>query len=425
MPRFDTRPFEAIRPGLLDRIRPYVALIAEELAADPQADAVSAEARAWAAESLRLFETLTRDPGRAWPRVAATYREIGHGVALRGLDLGDLHTALHRGARAVWRALVPVAESLDLDGAALGAIAEAQFAYLDAVLAEAAAGHAAARTGAHELLHRRRVRLVGRLLDGADPRTLPEAARAADWRVPAAAAAVLLHPRAAEPRPLLLPPDVLVDPALPEPRLIVPDPDGGARARQLRALLKEWIVVQGPALPVPRLPESLTWARRALDLVRRGKIAADGVVRCMDHVPLLVVFAAEDLLDHAADLRLAPLAGLPPAQADRLARTLLVLLECNFNATEAGVRLCVHPQTIRFRLRRLEELLGTDLHDPRGCLELEMILRARYGEPAGSDSAKLVRPRTGNTRTPPARNALRTQHPFGAGHATTLSAGIS
>ncbi|POM23570.1 hypothetical protein BTM25_47250 [Actinomadura rubteroloni] len=423
-PRFDTRPFEAIRRDLLDRIRPYVVLTAEELAADPQAGAASAEARSWAAESLRLFETLARDPGRAWPHVAATYREIGRGAALRGLDLGELHTALHSGARAVWRALVPAAASLDLDGAALGSIADAQFAYLDAVLAEAAAGHAAGRAGDQELLHRRRARLVGQLLDGVDPQAVPDAARAANWSVPAAAAAVLLHPRVAEPRPLLLPPDVLVDPVLPEPRLIVPDPDGGARTRQMGTLLKEWIVVQGPALPVPRLPASLTWARRGLALARRGTIGADDLVRCMDHVPLLVIAAGEELLDHAADTRLAPLADLPPAQADRLAETLLALLECNFNATEAGIRMNVHPQTVRLRLRRLEELFGSDLHDPHRCLELEMILRSRHGEPIGG-GGRLVRPRTGNSRTPPVRNALRARHQLGRGLSATLSAGIS
>jgi DNA-binding PucR family transcriptional regulator len=37
----------------------------------------------------------------------------------------------------------------------------------------------------------------------------------------------------------------------------------------------------------------------------------------------------------------------------------------------------VHPQTIRYRVRRLEELFGDRLYDPDTRLELELALRAR------------------------------------------------
>jgi DNA-binding PucR family transcriptional regulator len=37
----------------------------------------------------------------------------------------------------------------------------------------------------------------------------------------------------------------------------------------------------------------------------------------------------------------------------------------------------VHPQTVRYRLARLRELLGAALDDPEARFELEVVLRAR------------------------------------------------
>jgi DNA-binding PucR family transcriptional regulator len=38
----------------------------------------------------------------------------------------------------------------------------------------------------------------------------------------------------------------------------------------------------------------------------------------------------------------------------------------------------VHPQTVRYRLTRLRELLGEALDDPDARFELEVVLRARH-----------------------------------------------
>ncbi|WP_019632991.1 helix-turn-helix domain-containing protein [Actinomadura atramentaria] len=403
-PELDVRPFEAIPRDLVRRMRPYVAVAAEELAADPAAAPPGADVRAGVAEGLRLFYELVEDPRGAWPRIAETYRELGRGMALRGRDLDELHVALHRSARAVWRTLTSFAESLDVDRAVLGLVADAQFSYLDAVTAEAAAGYEAETAGSDEAVRRRRARLLTLLLDGdaeaeGAAAAIADAAKAARWRLPRAAAAVVLHPRTdTGAHPPALPPDVLMDFARAEPCLVLPDPEGPGRERLLESLVKDWIVVLGPAVAPLRTAESLRWARRALTLARRGRIGSEGIVRCMDHVPTLVIFTAEDLIEHAAGARLAPLAGLSRVQHDRLSETLLSLLESNFNATEAGNRLHVHPQTVRYRLRHLEELFGEDLQDPGRCLELEMILHARHGGPAGRGGGHAARPRAGARR---------------------------
>ncbi|MFC6933171.1 helix-turn-helix domain-containing protein [Actinomadura yumaensis] len=406
----DVRPFEAIPRELVRRMRPLAGPAADQLLADLAGrgtdERAAAEMRAGIVEGLEHFYDLVENPGTAWERIAAAHRELGRAMAVKGRDPEETHRALHRSARATWRTLTALAESLEVDRRTLGRIAEAQFGYLDAVAAQVAEGYETEAAGSEEALGRRRRRLLNLLFDGgaAAERTVPgdgfsdasspsspsgasgaadadeiaDAAASARWRIPRTVAAVALHPReGAAARPPALPPDVLADLGRSEPRLLLPDPDGPGRARLLDALLRDWIVAAGPTVAPAEAADSLRWARRALALARRGRLPAGSVVRCMDHVPTLVIFMAEDLIAHAADSRLAPLRGLSPVQAERLSETLLSLLENNFNATEAGNRLHVHPQTVRYRLRHLEELFGSDLQDPRRCLELEMILHAR------------------------------------------------
>ncbi|GAA3114272.1 hypothetical protein GCM10020001_036860 [Nonomuraea salmonea] len=102
-----------------------------------------------------------------------------------------------------------------------------------------------------------------------------------------------------------------------------------------------------------------------------------GLLRCADHMATLVLFKDEELVRALAQARLAPLAHLRPAQQDRLAETLLAWLRHGRGAGEVAATLHVHPQTVRYRLRQLEELYGDQLADPDIRFELEIALRAR------------------------------------------------
>jgi DNA-binding PucR family transcriptional regulator len=132
--------------------------------------------------------------------------------------------------------------------------------------------------------------------------------------------------------------------------------------------------VQTCALPISAT--SLRWAREALELSRRG-VLPRGLLRCEDHMATLVVFKDEELVSALAEVRLAPLAHLRPTQQDRLAETLLAWLRHGRGAGEVAAKLHVHPQTVRYRLRQLEELYGDQLADPDIRFELEIALRAR------------------------------------------------
>ena len=57
--------------------------------------------------------------------------------------------------------------------------------------------------------------------------------------------------------------------------------------------------------------------------------------------------------------------------------TALSFVQQHGNAAAMARALDVHPQTARYRLARLRELLGDQLDDPDARFELELALRAR------------------------------------------------
>jgi DNA-binding PucR family transcriptional regulator len=134
-------------------------------------------------------------------------------------------------------------------------------------------------------------------------------------------------------------------------------------------------------MPLARASSSLRWARQALDLARRGTggLGGDGqrAIWCDDHLVTLVLLADAELASLLSQQVLAPLRGLRPEAAARLADTMLAWLESADNAETAARRLHVHPQTVRYRLRQLTELFGDMLEDPDGRFRLQVALRAR------------------------------------------------
>jgi len=223
-------------------------------------------------------------------------------------------------------------------------------------------------------------------------------ARAAGWALPRRVAVVALPDRSRDhfgPLPAL-PPDVLVDVARQDPCLLVPDPDGPGRAEVIERGLRGWTGALGPAVPLARAASSLRWARQTLALAGRGAVAAGrgmaggravagrgpaggsrGLIRCEEHLATLLLSADEELGRVLSAVQLAPLARLRPVQQDVAAETLLAWLQNAGNARLAAGQLHVHPQTVRYRLRQIQELFGPVLAEPGARFELEVALRAR------------------------------------------------
>ena len=349
---------------------------------------------------------------------AAMFRDLGRLLAMEGRSLGALQAALRVGARVTWQRLHEQARQGQGDSAAFARIGETVFWYMDELAAASSAGYAEARAELAGETGQLRRRLLDLLTASSAPpaAAIASLAQAAGWPLPRRVAAVALAPMTlGTPRPL--PPDVLADLARRDPCLLIADPDGPGRRRQLGTALRNWLAMPdqhpagqaghtnqpgdrppspsplaavGPALPLAGASGSLRWAAQALALARRGLIRAgsgagaadkaeapDGIVWCEDHLPTLVLLADADLAATLSREALAPLRRLRPDQADRLAWTLLAWLESADDANAAALRLHVHPQTIRYRLRQVSELFGDALTDPDARFRLLLALRVR------------------------------------------------
>jgi hypothetical protein len=327
---------------------------------------------------------------------AGMFRDLGRLLAMEGRSLSALRAALRVGARVTWQRLHEEARQGHGNPETFALIGEAAFWYMDELAASCSAGYDEARAELAGETSQLRRHLLDMLTSGQAP-PLPAVAslaQAVGWPLPRRVAAVALTPLAV--RSLgPLPPDVLADLTRRDPCLLIADPDGPGRRRQLATALRGWLVAAarqpagqlaavGPAVPLTGASGSLRWAGQALALARRGLVGAEidndggaGIVWCEDHLPTLVLLADTDLAETLSRDALAPLRQLRPGQADRLARTLLAWLESAGDANAAARRLHVHPQTIRYRLRQVSGLFGDALTDPDTRFRLLLALRVR------------------------------------------------
>ena len=123
------------------------------------------------------------------------------------------------------------------------------------------------------------------------------------------------------------------------------------------------------------LPEAYAQARRALEVGRR--IHGDGSTTWFDQLGLHRLIA---LVPDPAELRafahdvLGDLAGGTQEAAD-LRVTLQVLLDTNFNVAEASRTQFFHYNTMRYRVGKLERLLGPLSSDPHLRLDVAVALK--------------------------------------------------
>jgi purine catabolism regulator len=133
--------------------------------------------------------------------------------------------------------------------------------------------------------------------------------------------------------------------------------------------------VSRPAQSLAELPEAYAQARRAVEVGRR--VHGGGSTTFFDQLGLHRLIA---LVPDAGELRaftrdvLGPLAE-PTAEAADLRVTLQVLLDTNFNVAEAARLQFFHYNTMRYRVSKLERLLGPLSSDPHLRLDVAVALR--------------------------------------------------
>jgi hypothetical protein len=407
------RPFAALPPGAADVLRPVLPRLADETIATIARE-VPGYARAMEGsfgQTVRVgvevafnrFIDLLVDPSADIGGGRDTYVSLGRGEFHAGRSLEALLAAYRVGARLAWRRFVEAGTAGGLPPDVLYELGEAIFAYIDELSAESAEGFAEEQSAAAGESQRRRRRLVRLLAQDPPPgqEAIRTAAQAAGWALPRTLAALVAAEAGgattASPAPAS-PPDGR---AVPGEEVVdgiatrlarrlggaavgaavggvacvfVPDPDAPARRRQLVAAIEEPAAL-GPTVSWPLAARSLRRAVSAFRLATAGRLRRDALVVAEEHLGRLLLAADAELAAELARNRLAPLRELPDAARERLVETLRAWLDRPGQVQAVAGVLGVHPQTVRYRVRRLRELFGDALEDPEQRFELSLALR--------------------------------------------------
>ncbi len=309
------------------------------------------------------------------------WRRLGEAEFQAGRSLDSVRAAFRTGTRAAWRAAAEVAGEVGIETSAVVALAEGIFVYSDALAADVVEGYLRIQSDEAGDRERRRRRLGALLLDPQDhdPEALERAAGQARWPLPWELAVLAVAGEAAAAVARQLDADVLVVTGGEASWLVLPDPAGPGRAEGLRNAVAQVGAPSalGPAMAPRDAYHSLRWARGALGLIERGVLADGRPTLVQENLAAMVLRTDERLTQLLVARRLAPLEELPAGERERLLATLTAWLAHQRHTPAVAAELHVHPQTVRYRLGKLRELLGTAIENPEERFELELALRAR------------------------------------------------
>lgn len=331
-------------------------------------------------QALRSFLDAVERGERPARETAEVWRRIGESEFQAGRGLDQLRAAFRTGARAAWRGAADIAAQAGVPAQTVIGLAEEIFIFSDDLGAEVVEGYLRMQSDQASERERRRRRLATLLLDsdGHDPEAIEHAAELARWPVPRSLALLAIageDPGAITRR---LDVDALVGADAQGAWLVVPDPEGPGRRVLLERAAAGTLSALGPAVPPGEATRSLRWARLALSLAAQGTIA-DGArpIRVEERLSELILLQDQALARRVVSRRLGSLELLPTPERERLLETLEAWLAHQRHTPGIAEELHVHPQTVRYRIAKLRELLEGVLDSPDGRFELELALRVR------------------------------------------------
>jgi hypothetical protein len=378
------QPWHELPRGVAEVLRPAVAEVADEMIeavaaipaySRPIEGPFGQGVRAGVQEALRHFVAEIEAQGRV-PRLDV-YVTLGRGEMRAGRRLEALLSAYRAGARVAWRRFAAVGVAAGLPPETLYLLAESIFAYIDELSAESAEGYALEQSAAAseaELLRRRLVRLLVRE-PAPDAAMVEGAAVDAGWALPRLLAAAAIVPGAAADEIARLGSDVIVESIADVGCVLIPDPDApGRRAALERVVIDAGVPAGlGPTVEWGQAALSFARARAALALAEHGR---EGLIVAREHAGELLLRCDPELAQELVAHRLGALHVLPEGSRARMTETLAAWLAEQGRPASVAARLRVHPQTVRYRLARLRELLGDALDDPEQRFWLDLALRA-------------------------------------------------
>ncbi len=304
--------------------------------------------------------------------VEELFRSLGRTEARSGHSPSDLRAAVHIAISASWQFLRHSDTSATSDGPVRSGLADAVFAFADHLIAESDAGHAEGLQHRADDPMRARARLAENLLGGATLNGLDTAG----WTVPEAVLVLVVE----------LPGDERPDlSAVARTSLIVRHgqrlvilADAARRTEVLDAVVAAGTgrVGLATAHAAAAIPAAFRWSGRVLTLVQRGVIPDQRVVDASDHLTQIWLHAEPALRQSLVQSLLAPLLAESPNSREILSETLLVWLETRDSAPAIAAQLGIHPQTVRYRWKRINELFGDALREPEFIVQITMVLKA-------------------------------------------------
>jgi hypothetical protein len=334
--------------------------------------------RAGVQQALTSFFDSIADPSTRHEQRDQLCRKLGQFEAMEGRSLDSLQAAFRIGVHVGWRKVMDVGLACGASSAVMSQLADAVLAYMDELATLSRQGYLEAQARSEQSQDEWRRRLLHLILERpqAPRRAIAELAELTGWAVPEEVTLVAVEPGPGGCAPKLPDAGVLADLGGAHPCLLVPGPANAECWPPLEKALAGRRAAVGLTVPLADATHSLRWARRALSLSRAGIIREGDLTFCEYHMLTLWLLSDEPLLDHLARRQLSALDELTPLQRQRLTETLGTWLETRGTATEMADRLKVHPQTVRYRMRKLEQIYGGLLNDPCARFALELVLRA-------------------------------------------------
>ena len=306
------------------------------------------------------------------------FRRMGRGEALDGHSLQAMREAYRIATRDAWAELHQFALTQGLTATVLGKFGDELFSYMDHLTDEVSVGYRSGRNALDRDTQRAHEQLLAALLTAADFTEVQRLASIAAWPLPTQLVVFAGVVPAETPLPdaVLFESDLLARIERPV-SVFVCDAAYVAEARR-----EAWDAFGGGHLAVSwpvsldEVSDALRWTRRALELAQLGVLEADGVINCEDHLLALWLYAEPRLRQRVCHDLLAPLLAEAPHNREVLSATLLAWLETHDSAPVLAEHLGVHPQTVRYRQKRLLAMFGDQLTDPDHALAVVLALKA-------------------------------------------------
>lgn len=302
-------------------------------------------------------------------------RELGRRRGEQGIPVEDLLQSFRISYREGWRAWVAEAER---NGLGLGVVltaSERLWPWVDEVMLAAAAAHRDSEVEQVAGRAREREEFLRAVLLGAAPAGFNAADRAAAFGIGESEPLFALSVRGDRPSAVF---ERQLAKALRRTARVsvvsVLDGHCAAVATERPRALEGATVGAGRAKGIAQLPDAFASATRAAAV---GQILRPGeVVELSDLGLRAAVWRERALGEHLAAEYLGPIADLPRG-GPGLEQTLRAYLEHDLRIEAAAAALFVHPNTLRHRLRRVEEATRRDLSRFESLVELWWALEWR------------------------------------------------